>query len=159
MNRQGLILQFGGSGACAERKVNMSNDNRVSEVRTSLREPEREHRIFTFKASQWIWLLFGALEALIILRIGLKVIGANPESPIVAMIYGFTSLFLIPFVGLIESPTAGSMVLEISSLFAIAVYALAAVALERLVWLIFYRPRGPVVGVTETTTSEHHTTP
>jgi hypothetical protein len=137
----------------------MSNDNRVSEVRTSQREPEREQRIFTFKASQWIWLLFGALEALIILRIGLKVIGANPESPIVAMIYGFTSLFLFPFVGLIESPTAGSMVLEISSLFAIAVYALAAVALERLVWLIFYRPRGPVVGVTETTTSEHHTTP
>jgi len=137
----------------------MSNDNRVSEVRTSQREPEREQRIFTFKASQWIWLLFGALEALIILRIGLKVIGANPESPIVAMIYGFTSLFLIPFVGLIESPAVGSMVLEISSLFAIAVYALAAVALERLVWLIFYRPRGPVVGVTETTTSEHHTTP
>jgi hypothetical protein len=137
----------------------MSNDNRVSEVRTSQREPEREQRIFTFKASQLIWLLFGALEVLIALRIGLKVIGANPESPIVAMIYGFTSLFLIPFVGLIESPAVGSMVLEISSLFAIAVYALAAVALERLVWLIFYRPRGPVVGVTETTTSEHHTTP
>ena len=137
----------------------MSNDNRVSEVRTSQREPEREQRIFTFKASQLIWLLFGALEVLIALRIGLKLIGANPESPIVAMIYGFTSLFLVPFVGLIESPTVGSMVLEISSLFAIAVYALIAVALERLVWLIFYRPRGPVVGVTETTTSERHTTP
>ena len=137
----------------------MSNDNRVSEVRTSQREPEREQRIFTFKASQLIWLLFGALEVLIALRIGLKLIGANPESPIVAMIYGFTSLFLVPFVGLIESPTVGSMVLEISSLFAIAVYAWIAVALERVVWLIFYRPRGPVVGVTETTTSEHHTTP
>ena len=137
----------------------MSNDNRVSEVRTSQREPEREQRIFTFKASQLIWLLFGALEVLIALRIGLKLIGANPESPIVAMIYGFTSLFLVPFVGLIESPTVGSMVLEISSLFAIAVYALIAVALERLVWLIFYRPRGPVIGVTETTTSERHTTP
>jgi hypothetical protein len=137
----------------------MSNENRVSEVRTSQSEPGREQRIFTFKFTQLVWLLFGILEAMIALRIGLKLIGANPESPIVAMIYGFTSLFLIPFVGLIESPTAGSMVLEISSLFAIAVYALAAVALERLVWLIFYRPRGPVVGVTETTTSKHHTTP
>ena len=106
-----------------------------------------------------IWLLFGALEVLIAFRIGLKVIGANPDSPIVALIYGITSFFLIPFAGLIESPTVGSMVLEISSLFARAVYALTAVALERLVWLIFYRPRGPVVGVTETTTSEHHTTP
>jgi len=137
----------------------MSNENRVSEVRTSEREPEREQRIFTFKASQLIWLLFGTLEVLIALRIGLKLIGANAESPIVAMIYGFTSLFLIPFVGLIASPTVGGMVLEISSLFAITVYALVAVGVERLVWLIFYRPRGPVVGVTETTTSEHHTTP
>jgi len=138
----------------------MSNDNRVSEVRTSQREPEREQRIFTFKVSQLIWLLFGTLEVLIALRIGLKLIGANPDSPIVSMIYGFTSLFLIPFVGLIGSPTVGGMVLEISSLFAIAVYALIAVAFERLVWLFFYRPRGgPVVGVTETTTSEHHTTP
>jgi len=137
----------------------MSDDNRVSEVRTSLREPEREQRIFTFKATQWIWLLFGILEALIILRIGLKLIGANPESPIVAMIYGFTGLFLIPFVGAIGSPTSGGMVLEISSLFALGVYALIAVAFERLVWLIFYRPRGPVVGVTETTTSEHHINP
>lgn len=139
--------------------VEMSNENKVSEVRTSRREPEREQRIFTSKASQWIWLLFGTLEVLIALRIGLKVIGANPESPIVAMIYGFTSLFLIPFVGLIGSPTVGGMVLEISSLFAISVYALSAVALERLIWLIFYRPRGPVVAVTETTTSEHNTIP
>ena len=136
----------------------MSNENRVSESRTSQNEPEREQRIFSFKVTQLIWLLFGILEALIVFRIGLKLIGANPGSPIVAMIYGFTSLFLIPFVGLIESPTVGNMVLEISSLFAIAVYALVAVALERVIWLIFYRPRGPVVGVTETTTSEHHTT-
>jgi len=137
----------------------MSNENRLSEVRTSQSEPEREQRIFTFKASQLIWLAFGVLEALIILRIGLKLIGANPESPVVTLIYGITSLFLIPFAGLIGSPTLGGMELEISSMFAVAVYALISVAIERLVWLIFYRPRGPVVGVTETTTSEHHSTP
>ena len=137
----------------------MSNDNRVSEVRTSQQEPEREQRIFTFKASQWIWLLFGILEALIVLRIGLKLIGANPESPIVALIYGFTGLFLLPFVGLIGSPTSGNMVLETSSMFALGIYALIAIVFERLVWLIFYRPRGPVVAVTETSTSESHNTP
>jgi YGGT family len=147
------------SGSCSERKVKMSNDNRVSEVRTSQREPEREQRIFTFKATQLIWLLFGILEALIALRIGLMLIGANPDSPIVALIYGITYLFLFPFTGLIGSPTAGNMVLELSSLFAMLIYALIAWAMERTVWLIFYRPRGPVVGVTETTTSERHTTP
>ena len=141
------------------KKFEMSNENRVSETRTSQSEPEREQRIFTFKATQLIWLLFGILEALIALRIGLMLVGANPSSPIVALIYGFTNLFLFPFTGLIGSPTAGSMVLELSSLFAMLVYALIAWAVERAVWLIFYRPRGTAVGVTETITSEHHTTP
>ena len=137
----------------------MSNDSRVSEVRTSQNEPEREQRIFSFKATQLIWLLFGILEAMIALRIGLKLIGANPDSPIVALIYGFTYLFPFPFTGLIGSPTAGNMVLELSSMFAMLIYALIAWAVERTVWLIFYRPRGPVVGTTQTTTSEHRTIP
>lgn len=138
----------------------MSNDSRVSEVTSSQREPEREQRIFTFKATQLIWLLFGILEALIALRIGLKLIGANPDSPIVALIYGFTYLFLFPFTGLIGSPTAGNMVLELSSMFAMLIYGLIAWAVERVVWLVFYRPGGgPVVGTTQTTTSEHHSTP
>jgi len=136
----------------------MSNDNKVLQVRSSQNEPEREQRILTFKVTQLIWLLLGILEALIALRIGLKLIGANPESPIVALIYGFTYLFLFPFEGLVGSPTAGNMVLELSSMFAMLIYGLIAWAVERMVWLIFYRPRGPVVAVTETTTSENHTT-
>ena len=137
----------------------MSNENRVSAVRTSQNEPEREQRIFTFKATQLVWLLFGILGALIALRIGLKLIGANPESPIVALIYGFTYLFLFPFEGMTATPAAGGMVLELSSMFAMLIYGLIAWAVERTVWLIFYRPRGPVVAVTETSTSENHTTP
>jgi hypothetical protein len=136
----------------------MSNGNRISAVRTSQSEPEREQRIFTFKATQLIWLLFGILEGLIAIRIGLMLIGANPNSPIVALIYGVTGLFLIPFTGLIASPTVGNMVLELSSLFAMLIYALIAWAVERIVWLVFYRPRGPVVAITETKTNEQHTT-
>ena len=135
----------------------MSNENRVSETRTSQIEPEREKRIFSFKATQFIWLAFGALVALIALRIGLKLIGANPASPIVALIYGFTYLFLFPFEGLVVSPTFGNMVLELSSMFAMVIYGLIAWGIERVVWLVFYRPRGPMVAVTETSTSESHT--
>jgi hypothetical protein len=98
-------------------------------------------------------LMFGILEALIALRIGLKLIGANPGSPIVDLIYAFTQLFLFPFTGMVASPTAGNMELELSSMFAMWIYGLVAWALERTIWLIFYRPRGPVVGITETTTS------
>jgi YGGT family len=135
----------------------MSNENRVSESRTSQNEPEREQRIFTFKMTQLVWLVFGILEALIALRIGLMLIGANPNSPIVGLIYGFTYLFLFPFAGMVGSPASGNMVLELSSMFAMVIYGLIAWAMERIVWLIFYRPRGPLVAVTETSTSEHHT--
>jgi hypothetical protein len=134
----------------------MSNDIRRTEVTSSQQEPDRERRIFTFKATQLIWLLFGFLEVLIALRIGLLLIGANPGSPIVALIYGFTSLFLFPFTGLVGSPSAGNMVLELSSIFAMIIYALIAWAIERIVWLVFYRPRAHIVGTSQTTTSEHH---
>ena len=89
----------------------MSNDSRITVVRSVQREPGQGRRFFSFKATQIILLISGILEALIALRILLKLIGANPDSPLVALVYGFTSLFLIPFVGLIGSPTAGSMVL------------------------------------------------
>jgi len=136
----------------------MSN-NRMTEVKSVQREPEREQRIFTFKITQLIWLFLGILEALIALRIGLKLIGANPESPIVALIYGLTYLFLFPFEGMVATPASGSIVLELSSLFAMVIYALIAWAVERIVWVAFYRPRGPVVDTTQTTTSERHINP
>jgi uncharacterized protein YggT (Ycf19 family) len=132
-------------------------DNRISETRTTQNEPERERRIFTFKATQLVWLLFGILEALIALRIGLKLIGANASSPIAGFIYGVTSLFLAPFEGLTGTPSAGGFVLEISSVIAMLVYALIAWALAKSIEVIFYRPRGQVVGVTQTTTTDQHT--
>ena len=133
------------------------SERQVSEVKTSQREPNREQRIFTFKATYMIWLLVVMLEGLIALRIGLKLIGANADNPFAALIYGFTNLFLFPFVGLTGTPAAGGMVLEISSMIAMVVYALAGWAFERLVWVIFYRPREAAVAVTQRTSSEQHT--
>jgi hypothetical protein len=127
---------------------------RTSEVRTSQRGVDTEQRIFSFKATQLIWLGLGLVEALIAMRILLKLIGANPDSIFAAFIYGFSYLFLFPFEGLVGTPAAAGMVLEISSIIAMMVYALLFWAVERLVWVIFYRPRGALVGVTQTTTSE-----
>jgi len=134
----------------------MTNSS-ISEVQTTQKEPERERQIFTFKATQLVWLVFGILEVLIALRIGLKLIGANPASPFAVFLYGFTGFFLLPFTGLTATPAAGGMVLEISSVIAMFVYALLAWGLERLIWLIFYRPRSPLASVTQTTTSDQHT--
>jgi uncharacterized protein YggT (Ycf19 family) len=135
----------------------MSNETRTTEVRSVQRDPEREQRILTFKATQIVWLLFGILEGLIALRILLKLIAANPNSPIAALIYGFTGLFLYPFSGLTSTPSAGGMVLELSSILAMIIYALVAWVIVKMINVIFYRPRGPVEAVTQTTSSEGHT--
>lgn len=137
----------------------MSNDSRITKVKSVDSESGLGRRFFSFKATQIILLISGILEALIALRVLLKLIGANADSPIVALIYSFSSVFLVPFVGLVDSPTIGGMVLETSSLFAIVVYALVALALERLIWVIFSRPRGSITRVIESAPGEHHTIP
>jgi hypothetical protein len=133
------------------------SENRITEVQTTQKEPGSEQRIYTFKATQLVWLLFGMLEVLIALRIVLRLIGANAANPVAALIYGFTNLFLFPFLGLVGTPAAGGMVLEISSVIAMVVYALIAWGLERMISVVFYRPRSAVVGVTQTTTTDQHT--
>jgi hypothetical protein len=119
----------------------MSTENRPSEVETTPNTPEKEQRIFTFKATQLVWLALGILEILLALRILLKLVAANPASPIVALIYAFTDLFMLPFFGMTVTPSAGGMVLELPAFFAMVIYALIAWAVERVIWLIFYRPR------------------
>ncbi len=98
-----------------------------------------------YQASALIGFLFGVLEALIGLRVLLKLIAANPASPFASFIYNFTGLFLWPFNGLTRTPAAGGMVFEISSLIAMIVYALLAWAIIRLLWLLFYQPSAQVV--------------
>jgi hypothetical protein len=122
----------------------MSND-RMTEVRSVSQESEgEEERIFAFQLTQLIWLFLCILESLIALRIGLKLINANPESPIVAMIYGFTHLFLFPFEGMMVTPFGSGLALELSSLFAMLIFALIVWAVERTIWVLFYRPLEPV---------------
>jgi hypothetical protein len=113
------------------------NEVRTTEVYT----PGQPERAFTFKATQLIWLGLGILEIMLALRVFLKLIAANPGNLFASMLYAVTDLFLFPFAGLTRTPAAGGMVLEVHTLIAMVVYALAAWALERLVWVLFYRPR------------------
>ncbi len=126
----------------------------IKEVRTTQQEAGQEGRIATFKATQLIWLLLGLLEAGIALRFVFKLIGVNAANPFATLLYNVTGLFVAPFASLTGAPAAGGMVLEISSLIAMFVYLLIAWALERIVYVLFYRPRGPV-SVSQTVVEEH----
>jgi len=140
------------------------------EVRTTQHESGSEQRFATFKATQLVWLLLGLLEAVIALRVVFKLIAVNAANPFAALLYKVTDLFVAPFASLTGAPAAGGMVLEISSIIAMIVYLLIGWALERTIYVLFYRPRGPVsvrqtivaentpqqapVGVTQTTTTQ-----
>lgn len=125
------------------------------EVSTSQHESGQEGRVATFKATQLIWLLLGILEAILALRFVFKLIGVNEANPFAAFLYSLTGLFVAPFASLTRAPAAGGMVFEFSTFIAMIVYALVGWALERLVYVIFYRPRGPVS--TRQTTVDSHT--
>ena len=124
------------------------------EVTTTQHEQGSQQRTTTFKATQLVWLLFGLLEALIALRILFKLIAVNEGNPFAGFIYNITNLFVAPFASLIGAPSAGGMVLEISSFIALIVYALIGWGLERLIRVLFYQPRGPV-SVSQTTSEKH----
>ncbi len=133
----------------------MSNDGRSVKIVFKQSKAEWERCFSSHRSTQVILLAFSVIEGLIGLRILLKMIGANPESLLVALIYGVTSLFLFPFTGLAQSQTMGSMVLETSSMFAVVVYALIAALIEKTITLASSRPRTPISDISETTTSEH----
>jgi hypothetical protein len=105
------------------------------------REEDREQRLFSFKTSQLIWLAFGLVEALIVMRIILKLIGANAANLFAAIVYDLSYIFLFPFEGIVRTPAAGGAVLELSSIIALIVYALLAWGVVRIVRVVFYSPR------------------
>jgi len=98
-----------------------------------------EYREAVYKVTQFIWLLFGGLEALIGIRIILMLIGANPANWFTAFVYQLSELFLWPFRNIVANPAFQNHVLEITSLIAMIVYSLIGWAIVRLVWVLFYR--------------------
>lgn len=121
------------------REVGHEVDRPGYEVRQEVVENTalEQHQALT-KMSQIIWLLLGILEATLGLRVFLRLIGANPESPFAAMVYSVTDMFLWPFAGLTEVPGFGNYVLEIPTIIAMFVYAVFAWVIVKAMWLLFH---------------------
>jgi hypothetical protein len=94
-------------------------------------------RIIASRVSQVVWRIIGFIEALIAIRVILKLIGANAGNGFVNFIYGFSDFFVKPFLGIVNDPTSGKSVLEINSLIAMLVYLVLGWVVIRIVWLIY----------------------
>jgi uncharacterized protein YggT (Ycf19 family) len=104
-----------------------------------VRNVNLEYREALYKVSQFIWLIFVGIEALIGIRVILMLIGANPANTFTAFVYQLSELFLWPFRNIVANPAFQNNVLEITSIIAMIVYPLIGWAIVRLIWVLFYR--------------------
>lgn len=84
-----------------------------------------------------IYFIFGILEALLVFRFIFKLTGASQNSLFVSVIYSITRFFIMPFEGIFRRFSSQGVettsILEPSTLVALAVYALVAWGIVKLV--------------------------
>src|SRR5262250_1592342 len=75
-------------------------ERRVAEVE----DANAWRRVLVARVNSLVWLIAGILIVLIGIRVGLKLIDANPASGFAAFVYGVTAPFVAPFLGLTATP-------------------------------------------------------
>jgi uncharacterized protein YggT (Ycf19 family) len=87
-----------------------------------------------FRIAQVVYVIFGIVIALIIIRVILKALAASTAAGFTGFVYGITDPLMAPFQGIFATPTSSrGSVFEFSSIVAIIVYALVAWAIVRLI--------------------------
>jgi len=85
-----------------------------------------------FKGTQIVWYLLSLLEVLIAFRFVLKLTGANPAAGFTSFIYAVTWPFTAPFLAVFPRTTVQGSIFEWTSLLAMLVYWMIALAIVRL---------------------------
>ncbi len=85
-----------------------------------------------YRGTQIIWYVFSVLEALLLLRFFLKLIGANPAAGFTNLIYSLTYPLVAPFLYVIHSPQVAGSTFEWTTLLGLFVYWLLAWGVVRL---------------------------
>jgi YGGT family len=88
------------------------------------------------RVAQVIWIIFGLIEALIALRVGLRLGAANPDAGFTNLIYTLSQPFVVFFQGVFPTPARNGNVLELSSVLALVVYPVLSWAIVHLVQIV-----------------------
>lgn len=89
-----------------------------------------------WRASQIVYTIGGIVEALILIRLVLELLAANPGAEFTNLVYSITDPLVAPFQGVFPSPQTHGSVLDLAAVLAIIVYALLTWAVARLFELI-----------------------
>jgi uncharacterized protein YggT (Ycf19 family) len=96
-----------------------------------------------YTTARVIYLILGIVEALLLIRLILKLLAANPVAGFSSLIYGITAPLVAPFVGVFPNAQGDASVLEVATILAMIVYALLAWGIVRLVEIIARRQTPP----------------
>ncbi|NLK68850.1 MAG: YggT family protein [Clostridiaceae bacterium] len=116
-------------------------DNVVHITKNNAGEAAIQHGtpIWYIKAKNVIYYILGLLEVLLGLRFLFMLLGANPRSGFTSFIYAITGIFIAPFSGIFSpfstTGLASRSVLDPATLIAMAIYALIAWGIVRLLWI------------------------
>jgi uncharacterized protein YggT (Ycf19 family) len=91
------------------------------------------------RAYEVIYLVFAVIVGAIIIRVVLKVLGANTAVAFTHFMYGVTDPLLAPFRGILPDFVSGRTIFESAALIAILIYGLIGLALARLLAIMFMR--------------------
>jgi hypothetical protein len=99
-----------------------------------------EASVWSPNATRIVYYLLGVLEALLGIRLILKLFGASPKSIFVTFIYNVTGIFLAPFTEIFRSAVSPGIetksVLEPATIIAMLIYALIAWGIVKLILII-----------------------
>jgi uncharacterized protein YggT (Ycf19 family) len=99
---------------------------------TNVNVPAAAPNASIWTASRVIALVFTVIEVLLLIRFVLKLLAANADQALVALIYGVTDPLIAPFRGIFAQPT-GTPVIEIATLLSIVFFVLVAALILAIV--------------------------
>ncbi|HEY4493960.1 MAG TPA: YggT family protein [Candidatus Paceibacterota bacterium] len=85
-----------------------------------------------YHGTQIVWYILGILEALLMFRFVLKLLGANPNAGFSNFIYDITYIFAAPFLNVFRITRVEGSIFEWTTLLAMLVYYLLAYAIIKL---------------------------
>ena len=117
---------------------------RVDHVQSTSYDPYQPKRRSVERLVAAIWLVFGLIEGLLLIRFLLRALGANPQADFADFIYRITTPLLLPFENLFTNPRFDGAVLELHVLVAMAIYALLGWLVTKIAWILFGETRSAV---------------
>ncbi|HMO78258.1 MAG TPA: YggT family protein [Candidatus Paceibacterota bacterium] len=91
-----------------------------------------------YRGTQVVWYVLYVIEGFLALRFILRLLQANPEAAFTSLIYNISSFFTLPFVAVFGNLRVEGSVIEWTTLLAMFVYWLLAIAIVKL--LVMSKP-------------------